>query len=76
MNALLARTCRNYAGKVRVKPSYKGVLSQVIPQARQVFERVPAAAATGGGGGAPVTGVLQRAPHATVGFDEAFCWRF
>lgn len=48
MNALLARTCRNAAGKARLRPSHHGVLSHVIPQARQVFERLPAAVAEGG----------------------------
>ncbi|EFN57411.1 hypothetical protein CHLNCDRAFT_142850 [Chlorella variabilis] len=47
MNALLARTCRNHAGRVRVHPSCRGVLSRVIPQARQVFERLPATVAAG-----------------------------
>lgn len=57
MNALLGRTCRNHAGKVRVWPTHRGVLGQIIPQARQVFERLPAPAAVDGG--APVTGVLS-----------------
>ena len=32
MNALLARACRNAAGKVRLRPTPAGVLGQVIPQ--------------------------------------------
>lgn len=56
MNALLGRTCRNHAGKVRVWPTHRGVLGQIIPQARQVFERLPAPAAASGG--APVTGAV------------------
>ena len=56
MNALLARSCRNHGGKARLWPTHKGVLSQIIPQARQVFERLPAALAAGGApaaGGSP-----------------------
>jgi len=38
--AALMRKCSNYAGKVKLKPEFKGVLGHVIPQARQVFERL------------------------------------
>ncbi len=51
MNALMARTCRNHAGRVRVLPAYRGVLSCIIHQARQLFERLPAAVAAGPDGG-------------------------
>ncbi|KAL4445727.1 hypothetical protein ABPG77_008926 [Micractinium sp. CCAP 211/92] len=61
MNALLARTCRNAAGKVRLKPVQRGVLSRIIPQARQVFERLPAADAAAGG--APATDADARFEH-------------
>ncbi|KAL4425892.1 hypothetical protein ABPG75_009908 [Micractinium tetrahymenae] len=61
MNALLARTCRNAAGKARLKPTHRGVLSRVIPQARQVFERLPAAAADGGA--APTSDADARFEH-------------
>lgn len=54
MNALLGRTCRNHAGKVRLWPTHRGVLGHIIPQARQVFERLPAPAAADGA--APMTG--------------------
>ncbi|PRW59313.1 U3 small nucleolar RNA-associated 25 [Chlorella sorokiniana] len=59
MNALLGRTCRNHAGKVRVWPTHRGVLGQIIPQARQVFERLPAPA----DGGALVTDPDARFEH-------------
>lgn len=54
MNALLGRTCRNHAGKVRLWPTHRGVLGHIIPQARQVFERLPVPAAADGA--APMTG--------------------
>lgn len=51
MGALLARSCRNHGGKARLWPTHRGVLGQIIPQARQVFERLPAAAAEGAAAG-------------------------
>lgn len=48
MNALLGRCCRNHAGRVRLVPAHRGVLGEVVPQARQVFERLPVAARAGG----------------------------
>jgi U3 small nucleolar RNA-associated protein 25 len=52
MNALLGRCCRNHAGRVRLLPAHRGVLGEVVPQVRQVFERLPAAAAASGSGAA------------------------
>ncbi|KAK9917706.1 hypothetical protein WJX75_007366 [Coccomyxa subellipsoidea] len=42
MNALLNRACSNWAGRVRLRVDHQGVLGQVIPQVRQMFERLPA----------------------------------
>jgi len=42
MNALLARGCVNHSGAVRLLPSPRGVLAQVIPHCRQFFEPLPA----------------------------------
>lgn len=40
MNALFHRGCANHAGKVKLRVELPGILSKVIPQVRQVYERV------------------------------------
>lgn len=45
-NALMGRACCNWAGRAVVRQQHEGVLGAVIPQLRQVFERVTAMAAT------------------------------
>ncbi|KAI4329761.1 hypothetical protein MLD38_028109 [Melastoma candidum] len=42
MNALFNRNFVNYEGKVKLVCEYKGVLSKVLLQVRQVYERFPA----------------------------------
>ncbi|KAI4372628.1 hypothetical protein MLD38_010834 [Melastoma candidum] len=42
MNALFNRNFVNYEGKVKLACEYKGVLSKVLLQVRQVYERFPA----------------------------------
>lgn len=44
-NALLARGCGNYRGRVRSRQTYGGVLHQVVPAATQTFTRVQASSA-------------------------------
>jgi U3 small nucleolar RNA-associated protein 25 len=41
MTAFMARDCSNYAGVIRLQPSYRGVLGRVVPQIRHIFERIP-----------------------------------
>ncbi|KAJ7515805.1 hypothetical protein O6H91_22G028600 [Diphasiastrum complanatum] len=40
MNALFLRTCVNHAGKIKLRSEYHGVLSKVMLQVRQVYERI------------------------------------
>lgn len=40
INALFHRSCMNHAGKVKLRCQYSGTLSRVIPQVRQVYERI------------------------------------
>ena len=40
INALTVKGCSNHSGRVRLTPEYKGVLGQIVPQIRQVFERL------------------------------------
>ncbi|KAJ6852080.1 U3 small nucleolar RNA-associated protein 25 isoform X2 [Iris pallida] len=42
MNALFNRLCVNYEGKVKLRSEYKGVLSKVLGEVRQVYERFDA----------------------------------
>jgi U3 small nucleolar RNA-associated protein 25 len=44
LNALIGRTCVNAAGTVRLLPRCRGVLGDILPQARQLFERLPLSA--------------------------------
>ncbi|KAG6543850.1 hypothetical protein Mapa_014690 [Marchantia paleacea] len=40
VNALFHRTCVNHAGKVKVRCQYEGVLSRIVLQVRQVYEKM------------------------------------
>ncbi|CAK9199357.1 unnamed protein product [Sphagnum troendelagicum] len=46
VNALFSRTCVNHASKVKLRCEYTGVLSKVVLQVRQVYERVECQAIT------------------------------
>ncbi|CEG00295.1 Digestive organ expansion factor, predicted [Ostreococcus tauri] len=41
INSLFNRRCVNFAGKVRLRTTYKGVLGQLTLKTRQQFERIP-----------------------------------
>eukprot|EP00850_Spirogloea_muscicola_P019980 SM000203S06156 [mRNA] locus=s203:172171:178779:- [translate_table: standard] len=40
LNALFQRTCMNHAGKVKLHTEHAGLLSKVVPQVQQVYERL------------------------------------
>ena len=42
INGLFNRHCHNFAGRVKLRPTYEGVLAHVVPTLRQIFQRVPA----------------------------------
>ncbi|CAM6111222.1 unnamed protein product [Calypogeia fissa] len=40
VNAMFHRACVNYAGKVKIRCEYEGVLAKVVLQVRQVYEKI------------------------------------
>ena len=49
MNALVTRGCCNHAGRFCIAPVHRGVLGQIVPQVRQVFERLHVGASSASG---------------------------
>jgi hypothetical protein len=41
LQTFVATNCRNAEGKIQLRQAYTGVLSQVIPQVKQIFQRIP-----------------------------------
>jgi len=41
MNVLFNRYCLNIRGKLKIRNEYEGTIMQVIPQIRQMFQRIP-----------------------------------
>lgn len=47
INSFFNRSCSNFAGKLKLRSEYSGVLSKVLLQVRQVYERVECSTLTG-----------------------------
>ncbi|KAH7277303.1 hypothetical protein KP509_39G044700 [Ceratopteris richardii] len=46
INAFFHRSCANYSGKIKLRCKYPGVLSKIVIQVRQVYERIECSSLT------------------------------